>query len=108
MSIVALRCQTERPDLALRYVNNAHLNQTMSYMSGCAIYAAIFNRSPVGLPIDQVTDTKPLDPEHKDQDQNGDPITRKFSEKDQADLQRIVWEGIQQFKELAATNAAAK
>ncbi len=102
MSIIALRCQTERPDLALRYVNDGHLNQTMSYMTGCAIYAAMFDRSPVGLSIDRVTDTKPLDAEHKDLDQNGDPITRKFSDTDRADLQRIVWEGIQQFKELAA------
>jgi hypothetical protein len=108
MSIIALRCQTQRPDLTLRYVNDGHLNQTMGYLTGCAIYAAMFDRSPVGLPIDRVTDTKPLDPEHKDLDQNGDPLVRKFSDKDRADLQRIAWEGIQQFKELAASTGSAK
>ncbi|WP_395741830.1 hypothetical protein [Prosthecobacter sp.] len=102
MALVALRCQTQRPDLTLRFVNDAHLNQTMAYLTACTLYSAIFNQSPVGLPIDSVTDIrsqeKPVPDKTKDRD--GSPITRKFSEKDRADLQRIAWEGWQEFQKL--------
>ncbi|MCB1061933.1 MAG: hypothetical protein KDN20_03305 [Verrucomicrobiae bacterium] len=100
MSLIALRCQTERPDLTLRFVNDAHLNQTMAYLSACAIYAGLFEKSPVGLPIDSVTDIRYLDDKSKDKDRDGDPITRTFSEKDRADLQRIAWEGHLEFEKL--------
>jgi hypothetical protein len=102
MSVVALRCQTVRPDLTLRYVKDSHLNQTMGYLTACTFYAALFNRSPEGLAIDTVDDSrskggKPaLDPD-------GGPLKRTFSAKDRADLQRIAWEGLQQFKEIAAS-----
>src|SRR6185295_895020 len=33
MSMVALHCQTVRPDLTLRFVNDGHLNQTMAYLT---------------------------------------------------------------------------
>ncbi len=101
MSLVALHCQTERPDLTLRFVNDAHLNQTLAYLTACTFYAALFDRSPEGLPIDSVTDIRFLENKHKDRDRDGGPITRKFNAKDKADLQRIAWEGLQQFQELA-------
>ena len=103
MSMVALRCQTVRPDLPLRYVKDSHLNPTMGYLTACTFYAALFNRSPVGLPIDTINggatrDGKPaLDPD-------GNPLKRTFSAKDRADLQRIAWEGLQQFRQAAASN----
>ncbi len=103
MSIVALRCQTERPDLTLRFVNDAHLNQTLAYLTACTFYAALFDRSPEGLPIDSITDIRYLDSDHKDLDRDGDPITRTFSAEDRADLQRIAWEGLKQFEEIAAS-----
>jgi len=102
MALVALRCQTQRPDLALRFINDAHLNQTMSYLTACTLYAAIFNQSPVGLPIDSVTDIRTMEtPTHdKTKDRDGGPITRKFSDKDRADLQRIAWEAWSEFQNL--------
>jgi hypothetical protein len=102
MSTVALECQTVRPYLTLRYVNDAHLNKTMAYLTACTFYGALCGRSPQGLPIDTVTDTKPLDAKHRDQDQDGHPLTQKFSAKDAADLQRIAWEGLRRFREQAA------
>ncbi len=101
MSIVAHHCQTVRPDLTLRFVNDAHLNQTLAYLTACTFYAALFDRSPVGLPIDTVTDIRFLDKDQRDKDRDGGPITRTFSDKDRADLQRIAWEGLQQFGEIA-------
>jgi hypothetical protein len=102
MALVALRCQTQRPDLTLRFVNDAHLNQTMAYLTACTLYAAIFNQSPVGLPIDSVTDIRSFEGERNDRtkDRDGNPITRNFSDKDRADLQRIAWEGWTEFQKL--------
>jgi hypothetical protein len=105
MSIVALRCQTVRPDLTLRFVNDGHLNQAMAYLTACTFYGALFDRSPEGLAIDTVTDIRYLDEEHRDKDRDGGPLARTFSAKDRADLQRIAWEGLKQFREIAAPAA---
>jgi len=100
MSLVALHCQTERPDLTLRFVNDAHLNQTMAYLTACTLYAALFDRSPEGLPVDSITDIRFLNNNERNKDRDGKPITLTFSQKDRADLQRIAWQSYQQFKKL--------
>ncbi len=97
MSLVALRCQTERPDLTLRFINDAHLNQTMAYLTACTLYAALFDRSPEGLAVDSITDIRFLG-EDRTKDRDGNPITRRFSASDRADLQRIAWESYLEFK----------
>lgn len=99
MSLVALRSQQARPDLTLRFVNDAHLNQTMAYLTACTFYGALFHRSPAGLAFGTVTDNR-FDDQHKDKDRDGGALTRVFSAKDRADLQRIAWEGLGQFGEL--------
>jgi hypothetical protein len=100
MAIVAHHCQTTRPDLTLRFVNDAHLNQTMAYLTACAFYGVLFDRSPEGLTQNQVTDTRYLDANHRDQDRDGGPLTRVFDEKARTSLQRIAWEGLQKFQAL--------
>ncbi|HBJ84400.1 MAG TPA: hypothetical protein DDZ88_11125 [Verrucomicrobiales bacterium] len=102
MALVAHRCQTQRPDLTLRFVNDAHLNQTMAYLTACTLYAALFEKSPVGLPVDSVTDIRHFEGGRNDKtkDRDGNPITRQFSDKDRADLQRIAWEGWSEFQTL--------
>ncbi|MDB6006567.1 MAG: hypothetical protein JWR15_3554 [Prosthecobacter sp.] len=102
MAFVAQRCQTQRPDLTLRFVNDAHLNQTMAYLTACTLYAALFNQSPVGLPIDSITDIRTIEDGSNDKtkDRDGGPITRKFSDQDRTDLQRIAWEGWSEFQKL--------
>jgi hypothetical protein len=87
----------------LRYENDAHLNKTMAYLTACTFYGALCDRSLEGLPVDTVTDTKPLDAQHRDQDQDGKPLSQKFSPQERADLQRIAWEGLRQFREQAAS-----
>jgi hypothetical protein len=101
MSMVALRCQTVRPDLTLRWVKDGHGNQTMGYLTACTFYAALFNRSPEGLPIDTVNDSRSKGGKPS-QDPDGEPLKRTFSGKDRADLQRIAWEGLKQFQQVAA------
>jgi hypothetical protein len=103
MSLVALRCQTVRPDLPLRYVSDSHLNQTMGYLTACTFYAALFNRSPEGLPIDTVDDNRGKNGAQSAKDPDGGPLKRTFSARDRADLQHIAWEGLKQFQQLAAS-----
>jgi hypothetical protein len=103
MSLVALRCQTVRPELPLRYVSDSHLNQTMGYLTACTFYAAVFNRSPEGLPIDTVDDNRDKNGKPSAKDPDGGPLKRTFSARDRADLQRIAWEGLQQFQQLATS-----
>ncbi|HPA20467.1 MAG TPA: hypothetical protein PLU30_22135 [Verrucomicrobiae bacterium] len=101
MSIVALRCQTVRPDFTLRYVSDAHLNQTMGYLTACAFYAALFHRSPEGLPIDTVNDNRPKVGGQPAKDPDGGPLKRTFSAQDRTDLQRIAWDGLKEFQQIA-------
>ncbi|HWB01082.1 MAG TPA: hypothetical protein VG713_21470 [Pirellulales bacterium] len=108
MPMVTLLCQDERPDLTLRFVNDAHLNQTMAYLTACTFYGALFDRSPEGLKTDTVTDTRYLDADHRDQDRDGKPIKKVFSAKDRGDLQRIAWEGLNDFRQLATELAPKK
>ena len=106
MSLVGLRCQTERPDFTLRFINDAHLNHTMAYLTACTFYAALFDRTPEGLPIDSITDIRFWDKGNKQydktKDRDGKPIKRTFAGKDLADLQRIAWEGLTEFKKIRA------
>ena len=99
MALVGHRCQVQRPDLTLRFINDAHLNKAMAYLTACALYAAIFEKSPVGLPINSITDIR-FQGTDKTKDRDGNPITRKFSDKDRAQLQKIAWEGFQEFEKL--------
>lgn len=104
MSLVGFRCQTQRPDLTLRFINDAHLNKTMAYLTACTLYAALFDKSPEGLPIDSITDIRYLEVSKgkfdKSKDRDGQPIKQTFSDKDRADLQRIAWEGYSEFQKL--------
>lgn len=100
MSLAGFYCQSERPDLTLRFINDAHLNQTMAYLTACCLYAALFDQSPEGLPVDSITDIRFLDNKDRTKDRDGNPITTNFSSKDRADLQRIAWKSYQQFKAL--------
>jgi hypothetical protein len=100
MSLVAWRCQSERPDITLRFVNDGHLNQAMAYLTACTIYAAMFERTPQGLPIDSITDTRFFSDTEKQKDRDGNPITRVFSPGDRDALQRIAWDGFREFEQL--------
>lgn len=100
MSWVAMRCQQKRPDLTLRFINDAHLNQTMAYLTACTLFAAISGESPVGSPVDSVTDIRFMDNKDRSKDRDGKPITMKFSAEDREQLQRLSWEAYQEFETL--------
>lgn len=98
MALIGFRCQSERPDLTLRFVNDGHLNHTMAYLTAATLFAAMFDKSPEGLPIDSITDIRFFKDGDKTKDRDGNPITRMFSKKDRTDLQRIAWEGYSEFE----------
>lgn len=102
MALVTQRCQEQRPDITHRFINDAHLNQNLAYLTACTLYAAIFEKSPVGLPMDSITDIRTFEgkPADKTKDRDGLPLTRTFSDKDRADLQRIAWEAWNEFQKL--------
>jgi hypothetical protein len=102
MGMVALKCQSVRPDFTLRYVNDGHPNKTMAYLTACTFYAALCDRSPQGLSVNIVTDTKAKDAKNPKLDPDGQPISQTFSPKDTGDLQRIAWEGLNDYRKLAA------
>jgi hypothetical protein len=85
----------------------------MAYLTACTLYAALFDRSPEGLPVDSITDIRfyKNDPSNRDRDRDGNPITRKFSDTDRKQLQQIAWKGYGKFEQLrrhVKANAAAK
>ena len=100
--LAGLRCQEQRPDLTLRFINDAHLNHTMAYLTACSIYAAIFEKSPEGLSLNEITDIRFFenDLNNRDKDRDGNPITKVFSDEDRSDLQRIAWESYLEFEDL--------
>ncbi len=100
MSLVALKCQSQRPDLTLRFVNDAHLNQTMAYLTACTLYAAILDSDPRGLKVDSITDIRYWQNKDRTKDRDNLPIKKVFSDQDRADLQRIAWEGYQAMKQM--------
>jgi hypothetical protein len=75
----------------------------MAYLTACTFYAALFDRSPEGLPVDSVTDIRFFEEKDKTRDRDGGPITRTFPAKERAELQRIAWEGLREFRKLAAS-----
>jgi len=104
--MVIYRSQTERPDFTLRYVNDIHANQRMTYLTACTFYSALFDKSPEGLTLDRIKSTASL-PGDPTRDLDGKPITMIFSDQDRLDLQRIAWEGIQDYRNsFGATHAS--
>ncbi|MBL9203977.1 MAG: hypothetical protein JNN01_02730 [Opitutaceae bacterium] len=100
MSSVALRCQVTQPQFTLRYLNDAHPNQTMAYLTACTFYGVLFDRSPEGLPVDTVTETRPGT--NPDQDPDGHPLSRTFSAQERLQLQKAAWDGLQWFRATTA------
>ena len=100
--LAGLRCQEQRPDLTHRFINDAHLNHTMAYLTACSIYTAIFEKSLEGLSLSEITDIRfyENDPKNGDKDRDGYPITKVFSDGDRWDLQRIAWESYLEFEDL--------
>ena len=109
MAFVANQCQAGAPEIALRFKNDAHLNQTMAYLTACTMYSALFGKSPEGIEINSVTDIRYWENDRKTgKDRDGNPIKRVFSDKERLFLQRTAFNALQDFvKEFKPSATAA-
>jgi hypothetical protein len=92
------RLQKNGTDLTFRYRTDGHPNQCGAYLTACLFYAAVFNKSPEGLTLSQVTESKIVDPMKPDADPDGNPLTRVFTEAERTLMQRTAWETMEAFR----------
>lgn len=100
MPLVVWHCQSERPDLPLRYVKDFHLNQATSYLTAATIYQMLFGRSPEGLAVNEVTDNKISDPAHPELNPDGGPQLKVFDDDHRLFLQRVAAKAVADFRQL--------
>jgi len=105
--LVVWHCQTQRPELPLRYVKDFHLNQTMGYLTAATFYAVLFGESPEGIPVNEVTDVNVLDPAHPELGPDGDPQRKVLDDDLRLFLQRTAARAVADFRQLSpVTNTA--
>jgi len=96
MHLAVLKAQQKDPTLTLRYKDDFHLNQTCAYLTACCFYAAMFDRSPVGLKTREINN-----PGFKGRrDPDGNPKNVVFSEEVATVLQQSAWEAVTEMKKL--------
>jgi hypothetical protein len=88
--LAVLKALQKRPDLTMRYSDNAHLNQICAYLVTCCFYSAIFDKSPVGLTMREINN-----PGFKNKkDPDGNPKNVVFPEALATVLQESAWEAV--------------
>lgn len=87
--------QKEGTAMSFRYKNDAHPNQRCAYLTACLFYAAIFNRSPEGLKLNAVTESKITDKKRPDCDPDGHPLELVLTDDERLVLQRVAWKTIE-------------
>jgi hypothetical protein len=90
--------QKNGTDLTLRFKTDGHPNQCGAYLTACLFYASVYGKSPEGLTLSHVTETKIVDKKKPDCDPDGGPLTRVFSDAERALMQRIAWEAAESFR----------
>lgn len=96
--LAVYRLQKNGTALTLRYQNDGHPNQCGAYLTACLFYAAVFDKSPEGLTLSQVIETKIVDRTKPTSDPDGNPITRVFTDAERQLMQRTAWETIAAFR----------
>lgn len=95
--LAVYRLQKSGSLLPLRYQNDGHPNQICAYLTACLFYAAVFNKSPEGLGLSEVVETKIVDAGKPSCDPDGNPLKRVFTEAERGLLQRTAWETMEAF-----------
>ena len=95
--LAVYRLQKSGFPMTLRYVNDGHPNQYCAYLTACLFYAAVFNKSPEGLMLSEVTETKIVDSNKPNNDPDGNPLKRIFTDTERTMLQRTAWETMTAF-----------
>lgn len=84
-------------DLTFRYHNDGHPNQTCAFLVANLFYSAFTGKSPEGLSFDTVTENKVKD----GKDPDGGELKVVFEGETKSYLQRMAFEAVQEFQELA-------
>ena len=84
-----------------RCVHDGHLNQTMAYLTACSFYAVLFDKSPVGLSVNVVSDNRIADRKNPENDPDGNPRRVLFDDETRLFLQKTAWEGVQEYRAMA-------
>ena len=96
--LAVYRLQKAGTSLTFRYKNDGHPNQCGAYLTACLFYAAVFNKSPEGLSLSEVVETKIVDRNKPTSDPDGNPIKRVFTDAERKLMQRTAWETMQAFR----------
>lgn len=96
--LAVYRLQKNGTSITLRYKNDGHPNQYGAYLTACLLYSAVFNKSPEGLGLSEVGETKIVDPAKPDCDPDGNPLKRVFTDEERKLLQRAAWETMEAFR----------
>lgn len=96
--LAVYRLQKKGTALTFRYTNDGHPNQCGAYLTACLFYAAVFGKSPEGLALSQVVETKIVDRKKPNSDPDGHPLTRVFTDAERLLMQRTAWETIEAFR----------
>ncbi|MCX6893995.1 MAG: hypothetical protein NTZ16_00475 [Verrucomicrobia bacterium] len=96
--LAVYRLQKAGTSLTFRYKNDGHPNQCGAYLTACLFYAAVFNKSPEGLPLSEVVETKIVDRKKPTSDPDGNPIRRVFTDAERKLMQRTAWETMEAFR----------
>ena len=102
--LAVLKVLQKRPDLTLRYSDNAHLNQICAYLVTCCFYSAMFDQSPVGLTMREINNPSFINRV----DPDGNPKNIVFSEDVATILQESAWEAVSEMNVLRGRLAAHK
>ncbi len=94
------RCHERRPAMVFRWKNDMHDNQTTAYLTACMMYAVLFDKSPEGLAMNEVTDDKIVDRRKPDADPDGGPRKVTFDDATRAFLQKAAWETVVEFRKV--------
>ena len=96
--LAVYRLQKNGTALTFRYKNDGHPNQCGAYLTACLFYAAVFGKSPEGLALSEVVETKIVDRSKPTSDPDGHPIKRVFTDAERRLMQRTAWETIEAFR----------
>ncbi|MFN2352559.1 MAG: hypothetical protein ABR497_11510 [Kiritimatiellia bacterium] len=98
MPLAVLKLLQKRPDLTLRYSDNSHLNQICAYLTACCFYAAMFDKSPVGLSVREINNPAFVGKMARDPD--GHPKNVVFPDDLATVLQETAWEAVSEMNAL--------
>lgn len=96
--LAVYRLQRNGTSMTFRYKNDGHPNQYGAYLTACLLYSAVFNKSPEGLGLSEVVETKIIDRKKPDCDPDGNPLKRVFTDEERKLLQRTAWETMEAFR----------